>query len=146
MEDYSEYTDDMLLNLMKENHDMDEVIFEILPELGIRKHPKTKELCLTILNRNLYLNEYIFSSVLYTLYDYDEDVVLNYAKDHYNEFHIYCIGTLISLLWVDSERENSKNKINFIKKIKDHLATLSKNEISVIQENYDEFMKSYKYV
>ena len=145
-QDYSRYTDEMLIKEWKEGLDLDEEVFFVLSELGRRKHPRTKEFCLEALNRDLGFDEYFVSSALSTLYNIDEEVAIEYAKQHYKEFHIYSLGDLASLLWVDSEQENSAKKKELIKLIKEHLKTLKKEEISEIQDDYNEFMKAYKNV
>lgn len=147
MENYSEYTDEMLLKMMEDSYDLDESVFSVLTELGNRKHPKTKGLCIEILNRDLGFDEYYVSSALQTLYSFDEESAITYAKDHYQEFHIYSLGSLLSLLWVDSEiyKENPKKEL-LIKLIKNHLLTLNNEQIKKIQLDYDSFMKAYKNV
>ena len=147
MENYSKYTDEMLLKMMEKSFDLDESVFFVLTELGNRKHPKTKELCLEVLNRDLGFDEYFVSSALETLYSYDEDSAITYAKEHYKEFHIQSLGSLVSLLWVDSEifKKNPK-KVILVKLIKDYLQTLSNEQIAEIQSDYDSFMKAYKNV
>lgn len=145
-QNYSKYTDEMLVNMMENGLDLDEEVFFVLSELGSRKHPRTKEFCLDALNRDLGFDEYFVSSALGTLYSFDEEAAIDYAKQHYKEFHIYSLGELVSLFWVDSEQENSDKKKELIKLIKDHLKTFKKEEIAEIKNDYDEFMKAYKNV
>jgi len=99
-EDYSNYTDENLIKVINEGLDLDEEVFFVLPELGKRNHPKTKELCLEALNRDLGFDEYFVSSVLSTLYFFDEDVALDFAKQNYTKFQIHSMGR-ISLFVMD---------------------------------------------
>lgn len=100
--------------------------------------------CMEVLN-NYAGNEYFVSSAIDSLYSYDEEAAIAYAIQHYKEFHVYSLGSLVSLLWVDSNEENpSQQKIELIKLIKAHLKTLKKEEITIIQDDYDRFMKAYK--
>lgn len=143
-QDYSKYSDEMLIKEWVEGYDLDESVFFVLGELEQRKHPKTKEFCLEVLNRDLGFDEYFVSSAINSLYSYDEESAILYAKEHYKDFHIHSLGSLLSLLWVDSEQKKSQNKKELIKLIKEHLKSLKKQEISEIQKDYDEFMKAYK--
>ncbi|MFY0483073.1 hypothetical protein ACI6PS_10735 [Flavobacterium sp. PLA-1-15] len=143
-EDYSNYTDENLIKIMNEGLDLDEEMFFVLSELGKRNHPKTKELCLEALNRDLGFDEYFVSSALSTLYFYDEDTALDYAKQNYNKFHIHSLSSMVSLLWMDSGEEiQSIKKREVIKIMKDHLKTLKKKDIEEIFD-YDNFIKVYK--
>jgi hypothetical protein len=97
-EDYSKYSDDMLLKMYEESYDLDEAMFFILTELSNRKHPRIKELCLIALKRDLGFDEYFVASTFSTLYSYDEDAALDYALENFKKFHFYSLGRLISLL------------------------------------------------
>lgn len=143
-QDYSKYSNEMLEKMWKTPYDLDENIFFVLGEFGNRKHPKTKQYCLEVLN-NYSKDEYFLSSALDTLYSYDENSAITYAKEHYKEFHIHSLGSLVSLLWVDSEvyKENPKKEL-LVKLVKNHLLTLSSEQISEIKKDYDKFMKAYK--
>ncbi|WP_026703838.1 hypothetical protein [Flavobacterium soli] len=145
-EDYSNYTDENLIKIMNEGLDLDEEMFFVLLEIGKRNHPKTKELCLEALNRDLGFDEYFVSSALSTLYFYDEDAALDYAKQNYKKFHVHSLGSIVSLLSMDSGEEiQTLKKREFIKIMKDHLKTLKKKDIEEIFD-YDNFMKVYKNV
>lgn len=110
-EDYSKYSDDMLLKMYKGPYDLDEAMFFILTELSNRKHPRIKELCLIALKRDLGFDEYFVASTFSTLYSYDEDAALDYAlEENFKKFHFYSLGSLISLLWVDSGEEEQAEK------------------------------------
>jgi len=143
-QDYSKYSDEMLIKEWEEGYDLDESVFFVLGELERRKHPKTKAFSLEVLNRDLGFDEYFVSSAMNSLYSYDEEYAILYAKEHYKDFHIHSLGSLLSLLWVDSEQKKSQNKRELIKLIKEYLKSLKKQEISDIQKDYDEFMKAYK--
>ena len=143
-QDFSKYTDEMLVKMWEFPYDLDENIFFVLGELENRKHPNTMQYCMEVLN-NYAGNEYFVSSAIDSLYSYDEEAAIAYAIQHYKEFHVYSLGSLVSLLWVDSNEENpSQQKIELIKLIKAHLKTLKKEEITIIQDDYDRFMKAYK--
>lgn len=145
-QDYSKYTDEMLVKEWKEGLDLDEVMFFILGELASRKHPKTKEFYLESLSRDLGYDEFFVSSALESLYSYDEESAIDFARNNYKKFHIYSLGSLISLLWQDSEQENSEKKKELIQLIKADLKTLKRSEITEIQDDYDSFMKAYKII
>ena len=147
-EDYSKYSDDMLLKMYEESYDLDEAMFFILTELSNRKHPRIKELCLIALKRDLGFDEYFVASTFSTLYSYDEDAALDYALENFKKFHFYSLGRLISLLWVDSgEEEQAEKKKELIKLVKAYLETFNSEEIielKEVAEDYDKFMDVYK--
>lgn len=147
-EDYSKYSDDMLLKMYKGPYDLDEAMFFILTELSNRKHPRIKELCLKALKRDLGFDEYFVASTFSTLYSYDEDAALDYALENFKKFHFYSLGSLISLLWVDSgEEEQAEKKKELIKLVKAYLETFNSQEIielKEVAEDYDKFMDVYK--
>jgi hypothetical protein len=143
-QDFSKYSDEMLVKMWEFPYDLDENIFFVLGELENRKHPNTMQYCMEVLN-NYARDEYFVSSAIRSLYIYDEEAAIAYAIQHYKEFHVYSLGSLVSLLWVDSNEENpSQQKTELFKLIKAHLKTLKKEEITIIQDDYDKFMKAYK--
>ncbi|OBS13468.1 hypothetical protein ATE49_12455 [Elizabethkingia miricola] len=142
---YSKYTDDILIQMMENGLDLDENMFEVLTELGIRKHPKTKDYCIRSLYRDLGYDEYFVSSAFSTLYSIDENEAILFAKNNYEKFHGNALKTLLSELWIDSKiyKENPK-KVELVKLLKQYLVTLPKEQIIGIQDDYSEFMNAYK--
>lgn len=94
-QDFSKYTDEMLVKMWEFPYDLDENIFFVLGELVYRKHPNTMQYCMEVQN-NYARDEYFVSSDIRSLYIYDEEAAIAYAIQHYKEFHVYSLGSLVS--------------------------------------------------
>jgi hypothetical protein len=138
-----DYTNEELIDTFVNFWDENEAI-EALSELRNRKHSRTEEFCLEVFNYSAF-DEYDKGVAISIYYSYDEDRSIEYAKEHYKDWNLITLKSLVSLLWVDSNEENqSEKKKELIKLIKKYLKTLKKSEIAEIQDDYDSFMKAYK--
>lgn len=95
MENYEEYTDEMLIQMMEVSYDLDESMFFVLNELGNRKHPRTEEFCLQAITDHLGYDEYFVSSAIGTLYSINEEKAIEQINLHLDKFHIYTIKGIL---------------------------------------------------
>ncbi|UGS22318.1 hypothetical protein [Flavobacterium cyclinae] len=139
-----DYTNEELIDVFINFWDENDAV-HALSELSTRKHPRTEEFCKVVFERGEF-DEFDKGVGISIYYSYNENRAIEYAKNNYKNWHIITLGKLISELWQDSEQENSEKKKELIKLVKAHLKTLKRSEIKEIQDDYDAFMKAYKWV
>jgi hypothetical protein len=123
----------------------------VLDELCERNHSRAIEICLFTINCSMKFEKekhssYLTKSALGILYDFDKLAAISFFKEHYKELPLDAIGGFIeeySFVYYNKGEEIDKE---LVKLIKDYLKTLKKKEIAEIQNEYDEFMKAYKYM
>lgn len=140
--EFKKYTDEQLIDTFLNFLDENDAI-SALSELRTRKHKRTEEFCKLVFKRNEF-DEFDKGVGISIYYLDNENNAIDFAKSNYKKWHIITLGYLVSELWQDSEQQNSENKKELIKLIKEHLKKLKKDEISEIQSDYYEFMKAYK--
>lgn len=144
MENYEEYTDEMLIQMMEVSYDLDESMFYVLSELGLRRHPRTEEFCLQAIVDHLGYQEYYVSSAIETLYSINEEKTIEQINLHLSAFHIRTIQSILALLWVDSSiYTEMPEKVALIDTMKTYLQGLNEEQINVLGNDYDEFVKAY---
>jgi hypothetical protein len=143
-DDYKKYSDEELIEMMVNSYDLDESMFFVLGELGSRKHPRTEEFCLKAINDHMGYDEHFVGSAIRNLYNINELKAIEVIQNRLKEFHIYVIGKILCLLWVDSSiYTEMPEKVALIEALKVHLKGLSESDIALIQHDYDEFVKAY---
>ncbi|MFT5821601.1 MAG: hypothetical protein ACI8ZM_002854 [Crocinitomix sp.] len=144
MEEYEDYSDETLIQMMEDSYDLDESMFFVLGELGSRKHPRVEEFCLKAINDHLGYDEHFVSSAIRNLYRVNEYKAIEQINEHLDSFHIYTIGRILSLLWPDSSiYMEMPEKEGLIDTLKEFLDKKNEADISKIQHDYDEFIKAY---
>lgn len=144
--EFKNYSDEILISMVE---GLDDELFPFaLGELVIRRHPKTEELCLFLINWAMKFEKeersfYATASALGSLYRYDSSKAITFFKENYKNLPLDAIGRFISYYCDVYYKEEEIDK-ELVKLIKSYLKKLKKEEITEIKDDYDAFMKAYK--